>query len=99
MLEPANEQVLVLDMPDDAKLDGIELPGNMRQREMRFGTVISTGPLVSQWTKQRDQVCYGPYAGMMIIVGGTEFRLLKEGQIAGYLRSEVKNESNQDATV
>ena len=98
-LEPANDMVLVLDAPEDATIDGIELPGNMKQKEMMFGTVLSIGPLVTSRTAPKDQICYGPYAGKMIILDGTELRMLKEAQIEGYIRREVKNESQQDVVV
>lgn len=84
-LEPANDHLLIADSPRETTLDGIELPGNIRQQEMCFGTVIFVGPQATA-THPEDQVCYGPYAGKNVIIDGIEFRLLREGQIEGYIR-------------
>lgn len=85
-LEPANNHILVVDMARETTIDGISLPDNVRQQEMVTGTVVFVGPLVSPATRPKDIVSYGPYAGKTIVVGGTEFRLLLEGQIELYLR-------------
>lgn len=90
-LEPANDFVLVVDLPHTAMIDGIALPDNERQKEMLFGVVASTGPLVSIFTHPRDKVMFGPYAGKMTVIDGTEFRLLREGQIEGYIRERQTN--------
>ena len=84
-LEPAGDYVLVVDSPREITLDGIELPGNVRQQEMAFGVVVFVGPRALA-TKPEDQICYGPYAGKSVVVNGTEFRLLREGQIELYIR-------------
>ncbi len=84
-IEPATDQVLVVDSPRETTLDGIELPGNVRQQEMCFGTVVFVGPQAAA-TKPEDTVCYGPYAGKNVVIDGIEFRLLREGQIEAYVR-------------
>ena len=88
---PANDRVLVADSPRTTTIDGIELPENVRQQEMVFGTVIYVGPLMVQGTKPKDIVCYGPYAGKTVVIEGIELRLLREGQIEGYVREVEGN--------
>ena len=85
ILEPAGDHVLVVDTPRTTTIDGIDMPENERQKEILFGTVVFAGPLAPS-THPEDQVVYGPYAGKMIVLEGIEFRLLREGQIEGYLR-------------
>lgn len=87
VLEPASDFVLVVDNPRETTLDGITLPDNIRQQEMVYGIVVAVGPkAVDERTKQEKIVCYGPYAGKTVVIEGVEFRLLREGQIEGYLR-------------
>ena len=85
-LEPAGDHLFVVDNPRETVIDGIELPDNVRQQEMMFGTVVFVGPLVSTYTKPEDCVMYGPYAGKTAVIDGMAFRLLREGQIESYLR-------------
>jgi len=85
-IEPANDMVLVIDIPQENTIDGIELPDNIRQKEMVTGVVASLGPVMSEYTHVGDTVCYGPYAGKHVVSNGKEFRLLREGQIELYLR-------------
>lgn len=85
-LEPATDHVLVVDTLTDTVIDGVSLPDNIRQQEMISGLVVSIGPEVSKWTKPENIVRYGPYAGKHIVFEGTEFRLLREGQIELYVR-------------
>ena len=84
-LEPANDHVLVVDMPQETTLDGIDLPPNERQKDMLLGTVIYSGPLATE-TKPEDRIYYGPYAGKIIIFEGIAFRILRQGQIELYVR-------------
>lgn len=84
-LEPAGDHVLVVDMPQSTVIDGIEMPDNERQKEMMFGTVVYVGPL-AEVPEPEDRVLYGPYAGKTVVMQGVEFRLLREGQIEGYIR-------------
>lgn len=84
-LQPAGDHLLVVDMPRSAVIDGIELPANMRQQEMVFGTVVFVGPEALN-TKPEDRVCYGPYAGKTVVMEGVEFRIIRQGQIEAYVR-------------
>lgn len=84
-LEPAEDHLIVIDSPRSTTLDGIEMPDNMKQQEMVFGTVMFAGPLANQ-AKPEDLVCYGPYAGKTVILEGVQFRILKEGQVEAYIR-------------
>jgi co-chaperonin GroES (HSP10) len=83
--EPAGDYIIVVDIPHDTSIDGITMPENTKQQEMVYGTVIFVGPLVKS-TDPEDQVCYGPYAGKLMVIEGTQFRILREGQIEFYLR-------------
>lgn len=85
VLEPAADLVLVADRPRETFLDGIALPDNIRQQEMVFGVVVFVGPDTER-TQPENLICYGPYAGKTVVIDGIEFRLLREGQIEGYLR-------------
>jgi len=83
-LEPMGDYLLVADVHQENTLGEISLPDNQRQQEMCFGFVVAVGPNCVI-LKPEDQVCYGPYAGKNIILAGTEFRLVREGQIEGRL--------------
>ena len=84
-IEPATDHVIVVDMPREVVIDGIVMPDNEKQQSMVYGTVVFVGPDAGR-TKPEDRVMYGPYAGKGIVMEGTEFRLLREGQIEGYIR-------------
>jgi chaperonin GroES len=88
-VEPAGDHILVADIARETTIDGIVLPDNMREQEMIFGLVIFTGPAVSPATKVQDRVLYGPYAGKNIVVDGVQFRIVREGQIEGYIRQKT----------
>lgn len=88
-LEPAGDHLLVVDSPRETTIDGISMPDNMRQQEMVFGTVIFVGPAAALCTKAEDRVCYGPYAGKTVVIDGIEFRIIRQGQIEGYLRKKT----------
>lgn len=85
-IEPATDHVIVAEMPRETVIDGITMPDNEKQQEMCSGVVVFAGPAVSIFTHPEDIVLYGPFAGKNIIVNGTQFRLLREGQIEAYLR-------------
>ena len=87
-VEPAGDHILVADISRETTIDGIVLPDNMREQEMIFGLVIFVGPAVSAATRVQDKVLYGPYAGKNIVVDGVQFRLVREGQIEGYIRQK-----------
>jgi co-chaperonin GroES (HSP10) len=89
-IEPAGDHVLVADSPREVSIDGIDLPSNMKQQEMVIGVVVWIGPLVSECTKPEQLICYGPYAGKTVVSGGRELRLLREGQIEGYVRTKLQ---------
>ena len=77
-----SDHLVVADSDSTTVLEGIELPDNIRQKEMCFGYVVAVGPDCLA-LKEQDRICYGPYAGKHVIIGGIEFRLLREGQIEG----------------
>jgi co-chaperonin GroES (HSP10) len=83
--DPATDHVLVAELPRETVIDGITMPDNEKQQEMVYGSVVFAGPEAPK-TNPGDTIAYGPYAGKHIIVNGMQFRLLREGQIEGYLR-------------
>ena len=85
-LEPAGDHVLIADMPRETEISGISLPDSTKQQEMCFGVVVHVGPDVLR-TKAEDIACYGPYAGKLTVMNGTELRLMHEGQIEAYVRT------------
>lgn len=92
-IEPANDTVIVVDLPETATIDGLDLPDNVRQQDLVRGVVAFVGPLVTERTTPGDQVLYGPYAGKPAVMNGQQFRLLREGQIEAYVRQ--REESNE----
>ena len=90
-VEPAGDHILVADIARETTIDGIVLPDNVREQEMLFGLVIFIGPAVSPATKVQDRVLYGPYAGKNIVVDGVQFRIVREGQIEGYIRQKARS--------
>jgi co-chaperonin GroES (HSP10) len=83
--DPATDHVLVAELPRETVIDGILMPDNEKQQEMVYGTVVLAGP-DTRHTAAGNTIAYGPYAGKHIVVNGMQFRLLREGQIEGYLR-------------
>lgn len=90
LFQPANDHILVVDDPLETIIDGIEIPGIAKEKQMFTGTVIFVGPQATA-TKSEDKVMYGPYAGKPVVIDGIEFRVLKEAQIEGYLRDVPAN--------
>lgn len=86
-LVPAGEFVLVLDASRDTVISGIEMPSNVRQQEMVFGTIAVVGEDATK-RKAGEVICYGPYAGKNVVLEGVEFRLLHVKQIEGVVREE-----------
>ena len=98
-LEPAGDHILVIDSVIDTKIDGIALPDNIKQQEMVYGTVIEVGPKCDpQYTRTKDTVCYGPYAGKKVVLNGMEFRSIREEHIEAYIRRTRKEESHGTET-
>lgn len=85
-IEPATDHVIVAELPRETVIDGIIMPDNEKQQEMVYGSVVYVGPACTPLTNVGDNVCYGPYAGKHVIIGGMQFRLMREGQIELYLR-------------
>ena len=98
---PLGDCILVKDNDEAKVIDGIELPPNTREKEMVFGMVITASRKFETWAggtcysefPPGTIVCYGPYAGKTIVLGGTELRMVREGQLEGYMR-----EKNHEAT-
>jgi co-chaperonin GroES (HSP10) len=87
IMEPAGDQVIVLEVPRANTLDGFVLPDNEREQEMHYGRVIFVGPQCSKFTQPQDSVAFGPYAGKHLLFDGVQFRIMKEGQIEVYFRN------------
>ena len=91
-IEPAQDRILVIDNARLTTIDDIELPGNVREKDMAYGTVVSVGPLSQERVKPREIVLYGPYAGKMVAIEGVEFRILREDAIEGWVREKTEGE-------
>lgn len=94
VLEPSRGMVLIADRLDQkTEISGVELPDNVRSREMVWGYVISVGADCPD-TEPQQLVAYGPYAGKTVVLNGVELRLMKEGQI----EARTKVIDNDDPT-
>jgi co-chaperonin GroES (HSP10) len=82
---PLGKHVMVIDKPEETVIEGIELPSNVKQQDMTFGMVVSVGKEAPKEFKVRDIVVYGPYAGKTVLIGGSEFRILKYDAIEGFV--------------
>ena len=78
---PGSDRVLVTVVEQDKMLDGILLPDSSKE-DMQAGVVLAIGPKVTEW-KEKDQVVFGPHAGMNIQIEGVPFRVMREGEIMG----------------
>ena len=88
-LEPGTDHVLVVDKDRSQTIDGITLPDNVKQQEMVFGYVVAVGPDCKR-AKDKDTICYGPYAGKNVVLEGCEFRIILEGQIEAWVRTKTE---------
>jgi len=77
-VEPFADYIIVLDMERKMTIDGIELPENMKQQDMVFGRVISTG-IGCLHIHADETIAYGPYAGKIIAFDGVPLRIMREG--------------------
>ena len=84
-IDPATDHVIVVDGARETLIGDITMPDNEKQQEMVVGSVVFVGPDALR-THPADTVIYGPYAGKNIVVNGMEFRLMRQGQIEGYIR-------------
>jgi co-chaperonin GroES (HSP10) len=84
---PGSDRVLITVVEQDKMLDGILLPDSSKE-DMQAGVVLVVGPKVTQWV-ERDQVIFGPHAGMNIQIEGVPFRVMREGEIMGKVVSDV----------
>lgn len=91
--EPLYDRVLILPMQGVRETEGILLP-DMDKETSKFGFVVAIGegyvddmgqvrPLR---LKEGDQVLFGPYAGTPMTIDGTEFLVMREGEIQGKLK-------------
>lgn len=94
---PLYDRVMIKALDGDREVEGVILPDTARE-EHKAGTVVAVGEgYVSDRGDVRplrlkvgDSVLFGPYAGIPIQVGGTEFLVMREGEVTGTIR---KNES------
>lgn len=91
-LEPAGDHVLVIDQIEGVAIGGIELPDNVREKDMVYGVVVAVGPLAQALTKAKDIIAYGPYAGKPAVLNGIQYRLMRNGVIEAYIRTVSEGE-------
>jgi len=91
---PGSDRVLITVVEQDKMLDGILLPDSSKE-DMQAGVILAIGPpsnwflrILSRFVqitfyKEKDQVLFGPHAGMNIQIEGVPFRVMREGEIMG----------------
>ena len=92
-LKPLDDR-LVVSVSDatEKTAGGILLPDAARQKPQQ-GTVVAVGPgkLLDNGTRAPmavaigDTVLFGKYSGSVVEVNGTEFKILREGDVLGKL--------------
>lgn len=95
-LEPMYDRILILPLEGQREISGVILP-DADKVDCRFGVVVSVGEgYVSDSGEVRplrlrpkDQVMFPPYAGIPIQIDGTEFLVLREGEVQGKIILEV----------
>jgi chaperonin GroES len=85
MLRPLFDNVLVIEIDQERKIEGVDLP-NIAKEDMKLGKVVGCGSGCRE-VKLKDLVCFGPHAGMPYSINGTEFLLMKEPEIKGVLEA------------
>jgi co-chaperonin GroES (HSP10) len=77
--EPLADRVLIHPLDGERQIGDVILPDSAKE-DFRAGIVTAIGPDV-QTLKVKDQVLFGPYAGQPIQVAGTDFLVMRVGEI------------------
>ena len=92
-LKPLGDRVVVRPLdPAEVKKGGIIIPDTAKERPQE-GEVIAVGPgrLLDSGERQvvevkaKDKVLYGKYTGTEVTIDGTEYLIMREGDILAIL--------------
>jgi chaperonin GroES len=91
-IKPLADRVLVQPMEGETIKGGIIIPDTAKEKPQQ-GKIIAVGPgrvddngqRVAPEVKKGDTVLYGKYAGTEVTVGGTDYLILREGDILAIL--------------
>ena len=93
-LKPLADRVVIEPLDEEASTSpgGIIIPDTAKEKP-QAGKVVAAGPgrttdngqLIKLDVKKGDQVVYSKYAGTEYAVGGTEYLILREGDILAVL--------------
>ena len=87
-IKPLSDRVLVLPNPAEEKTaGGLFIPDTAKEKPL-MGKVVAVGPGSAEVTmevKEGDTVLYGKYAGTDINVDGTDYLIMKQGDIMAIL--------------
>lgn len=91
-IKPLADRVIVQPMEGETMKGGIIIPDTAKEKPQQ-GKVIAVGPgrvddngqRVVPEVKKGDTVLYGKYAGTEVTVAGTDYLILREGDILAIL--------------
>lgn len=91
-IKPLADRVIVQPMEGETMKGGIIIPDTAKEKPQQ-GKVIAVGPgrvddkgqRVAPEVKKGDTVLYGKYAGTEVTVQGTDYLILREGDILAIL--------------
>ena len=88
-LKPLSDRVVVEPAAAEEKSSGGIILPDTAQEKPQQGTVVATGPgkvsdsgtLVEMSVKSGDKILYGKYSGTEVNVAGTDYIIMREGDI------------------
>jgi chaperonin GroES len=91
-IKPLADRVIVQPMEGETMKGGIIIPDTAKEKPQQ-GKVVAVGPgrvddngqRVTPEVKKGDTVLYGKYAGTEVTVQGTDYLILREGDILAIL--------------
>jgi len=91
-IKPLADRVIVQPMEGETMKGGIIIPDTAKEKPQQ-GKIIAVGPgrvddngqRVAPEVKKGDVVLYGKYAGTEVTVAGTDYLILREGDILAIL--------------
>jgi len=94
MFIPLYDRVLILPQDTEREIEGFKIPDATKQ-DHRIGSIVAVGEgYVSEQGEVRplrlkigDTVLFHPYAGIPMVIDGSEFLVMREGECAGKLIS------------
>ena len=91
-IKPLADRVIVAPMEKETMKGGIIIPDTAKEKPQQ-GKIVAVGPgrtddngnRVEPEVKKGDVVLYGKYAGTEVTVGGTDYLILREGDVLAIL--------------